>query len=81
MKCLLYLQCYAEACNEWRGHLRGSAAEQHCSEETSQWLRPVGDSASDLTGPGIEPQTVLQNRCEATDPLTARKFEAYLDIF
>ena len=38
-------------------HLRGLAPDQHSSEETSQRWRAVGDSKSDLTGPGIEPKT------------------------
>ena len=38
-------------------HLRGLAPGQHSSEVTSQRRRAVGDTASDLTGPEIEPQT------------------------
>ena len=38
-------------------HLRGLAPGQHSFEETSQRWRVVGDTASDLTGPGREPQT------------------------
>ena len=37
-------------------NLRGLAPGQHSSEETSQRRRTVGGTASDLTGPGIEPQ-------------------------
>ena len=37
-------------------HLRGLAPGQHSSEETSQRWRAVGDTVSDLTDPGIEPQ-------------------------
>ena len=38
-------------------HLRGLASGQHSSEETSQRWQAVGNTVSDLTGPGIEPQT------------------------
>ena len=38
-------------------HLRGLALGQHSSEETLQRCPAVGDTASDLTGPGIEPHT------------------------
>ena len=40
-------------------HLSGLAPGQHSSEETSQRWRAVGDSTSDLTGPGIEPAALL----------------------
>ena len=40
-----------------RTHLRGLALRQHPSEETSQRWRTVGDIVSDLTDPGIKPQT------------------------
>ena len=36
-------------------HLRGLASGQQSHEETSQWWRIVDDTASDLTGAGIEP--------------------------
>ena len=39
----------------------GLAPGQHSSEETSQRWLAVGDTASDLTGPGIEPQTACTN--------------------
>ena len=35
-------------------HLHGIAPEQHSSEATSEWLRAVGDTVSDLTGQVIE---------------------------
>ena len=35
-------------------HLRDLAPEQHSSEEISQRWRVHGNTASDLTGPGIE---------------------------
>ena len=38
-------------------HLRGLALGRQCSEEISQRWRAVGDTVSDLTGPGIESQT------------------------
>ena len=37
-------------------HLRGLAPGQHSSEETSQRWRAVGDTVSDLIGPGIKPR-------------------------
>ena len=37
-------------------HVRGLAPGQHSSEKPSQWWRAIGDTASDFTGPGIEPQ-------------------------
>ena len=55
IKFSLYSPYYAEACNELRGPLRGLAPEQHSSESTSQRWRAVGDTVSDLTGPGIKP--------------------------
>ena len=36
-------------------HLRDLTPGQHSSEETSQRWRAVGDTVSDLTGPGSEP--------------------------
>ena len=38
-------------------HLRGLASRQHSSEETSQRWRVIGNTVTDLSGPGIEPQT------------------------
>ena len=38
-------------------HLRDLAHGQHSSEETSQRLRAVGDTVSDLTGPRTERKT------------------------
>ena len=39
----LHSRYYAEACNEWRGHLRGFAPGQRSSEETSQhWRHCIG---------------------------------------
>ena len=35
-------------------HLHGLAPGQHSSEETSQRWQAVGNTVSDLTGPGIE---------------------------
>ena len=43
-------------CNEWWGHLRGSAPGQPSFEEMSQQCRSVGDNEPDLTGQEIEPQ-------------------------
>ena len=47
-------------------HLRGLAPGLHCSEETSQWWRAVGD-----TGSVIEPRTsrtdVINNRTNLTE--------------
>ena len=37
-------------------HLRGLARGQHSSEETSQRWRAVGDTVSNIAGPGIEPK-------------------------
>ena len=37
-------------------HLRGLAPGRHSSEEISQRWRVVGDTVSDLTAPGFEPQ-------------------------
>ena len=49
---------YAEACNEWRGsHARLSAWATAPNEETLQRSRAVGDTVSNLTGPGNEPTT------------------------
>ena len=50
IKSSLYSRYYAEACNEWRVHLRGLVPGQHSSEETSQRWRVVSDTMSDLTG-------------------------------
>ena len=52
-------------------HLGDLARWQHSFEGTSQRRRAVGDPASDLTGPEIEPQTFrtdsnilkTENRC------------------
>ena len=44
-------------------HLRGLAPGQHSSEETSQHLRAVSGTKSDLTGMGIKPQ----NSCTGRD--------------
>ena len=55
-----YSRYYAEACNEWRGHLRGLAPGLHCAVpilSTSQRWRVVGDAVGDLTDPGFEPWT------------------------
>ena len=41
---------------------RGSAPGQHCSEETSQRWRTVGDTASDLTDPVFKPHTSRTDR-------------------
>ena len=38
-------------------HFRGLALGQRTPELTSQRWQAVGDNVSDLTGPGIEPQT------------------------
>ena len=38
-------------------HLCGLAPGQHSSEETSQWLRAIRDTVSDLTDSRFEPQT------------------------
>ena len=38
-------------------HVRSLALGQHSPEETSQLGRAVGDTVSDFTGQGIEPQT------------------------
>ena len=51
----LFSRYYAEACNEWRDPSLRLSAEQHSSENTSQRWRAVGDSVSDLSGPGIAP--------------------------
>ena len=40
-------------------HLRDLAFDQHSFEETSRRWRAVDDIVSDLTGPGIDPQTFL----------------------
>ena len=42
-------------------HLRGLAPGQHSPEKTSQRWQAVGDTASDLTDPRIEPQTSYVN--------------------
>ena len=52
-------------------HLRGSAAGQHSSEETSQRWRAV-DKTADLTGPGIEPQTSRTDNVRLATELTGR---------
>ena len=54
---MLYSQCYAGACTNHDAHLRGLALGPHSFKETSQRWRTVGDSASDLPGPGIETKT------------------------
>ena len=38
-------------------HLRDLAPGLRSSEETSQWWRAVGETASDLTIPGMKPKT------------------------
>ena len=49
---------YGEACYEVRDlSLPLSAWATHSSKETLQRWRAVGDTASDLTAPGIEPNT------------------------
>ena len=53
-------------------HLRGKASGQHNSEETSQRWRAVGDTISDLTGPGIEPQTFRSDSMCLTTKVTGR---------
>ena len=55
MKFLLYSQYYHETSGE--AHLCGLAPGQHSNDETSQLWWAVGDTVSDLAGPGIEPQT------------------------
>ena len=62
IKSSLYPRYHAEVCNEWRAHLRSLASGQHSSEETSQRWRAIGDTMSDLTGSGIEPQTSHTDR-------------------
>ena len=39
-------------------HLRDLTTEQHSSKETSQRWRAAGDTVSDLTGLGMDPQTL-----------------------
>ena len=56
-----------------RDRLRGLApARLLSSEETSQRWRAVGDIASYLTGPGIEPQTYCTNSVRLATELTGR---------
>ena len=42
------------------GRLCGLAIMQHIFKETSKRCRAVGDTASNLSGPGIEPQTPVR---------------------
>ena len=64
--------------------LRGLTPGQHNSEETSQRLRAVGDTLSDLTGPGIEPQffrvdiDVINNRTNPPNVMHALMLIQYL---
>ena len=53
-------------------HLCGLALGQHSYEETSQRCRAVGDTVSDLTKPGIEPQTSSTESVILTTELTIR---------
>ena len=53
-------------------HLRCFAPGQHSYEETSQRRRAVGDTVSDLTGAGIEPQTSHTHSVCLTTELTIR---------
>ena len=53
-------------------HLRCFAPGQHSSEETSQRWRAVGDTVSDLTRAGIEPQTSRTDSVRLTTELTSR---------
>ena len=48
-------------------HLRNLAAGQRSSEEVSQQRRVVGDTASDSTGPGIDPQIFTDSVCSTTE--------------
>ena len=60
IKPLLYSPYYAQACNELRGpssQLSTWATQLRTPEKTSQRWQAVGDSVSDLTSAGIEPQT------------------------
>ena len=57
MKSSLHSRYYTEARNKWRIYLRGLAPGLHSSEETWQRWRAVGDTVSNLNGPGIEPTT------------------------
>ena len=53
-------------------HLRVLALGLHSSEETSQRWRAVGYTVSDLTGPGIEPQTFRADSDVLTTELADR---------
>ena len=50
----LYSRYCAEACNDWRGLPPWLSARATLPEETSQRWRAVGDTESDLAGPGTE---------------------------
>ena len=53
----LYSQHYVEASSKWWARFQSFTPGQHNSKETSQRWQIVGATVSDLTGPGIEPQT------------------------
>ena len=55
-----------------RTDLCGLAPGQHSFEESPLQRQAVGDTASDLTGPGIEPQTSCTNSMRLTTELTGR---------
>ena len=52
-------------------HLRGLVPEQLRSEETPRWWRAVGDTVSDLTEPGFEPQSSGTNDSVFATELTS----------
>ena len=71
----LYSRYYAEVCNDQiviKPILRSLAPGQHSSEKTSQRLRSVGDTVSDLTDPGFKPQTSRADINVVATELTGR---------
>ena len=71
-KSSLYSRYYAEACHEWRAHLRCLTPGQLSSEEISRRWRAVGDTVTDSTGPGIEPPIFRTDGVRLTTELTGR---------
>ena len=64
-KSSLYSRYYAEACNEWRIHLRGLAPGQHSFEETSHGGEPLATQ-----------YPIRPNR----DSFKLKTFHAYSDV-
>ena len=78
IKSSLYSRYYAKARNEWRSPSSQLAPEQHRFEEMSQQWQAVGDSVSDLTDSGVEPQTSRTNSVYLTTELICNDIKCWV---